>query len=525
MRPYDDELTLEELDEQIDWRVRAPRPLPAGQSSPTTQLLQDLRRLYENEQGDEQSVEVVRQRLAENGAVPASPRRRSRPAGSPPSQPNAWQPLLQGDNQPRRRWSLAQRVTAIAAAAVLVVVVGGLAVGLILVRQHNSGTTPRTTATPGQEAVASPTTSATIPPQTLAYIGSDGNVWTMSWPGGSPKQLTTAAQGPGTYSGLAWSPDGSMLAFAKGIGSGASASLIVLKPDGTVVTRVTMQNPLYNSIPFIWSPDSTMIAYRVGGDGTYLPDGTYDGTLVLVDAHTGKTVKTVTYVAGGSGCGGGGPMSDLASELWTVHHVDFGRYGGDVFSWSADQRSMLVTENCSPHGQVGQVDLSTGNISYTVPLQGSYQPGGNLIVGYWNDGTLGLTDLSGNHVRALVKADSQGTQLGFPVWTRDGKAIYYEHDDGIVRIGVDGSNQRQVLAGKAVDSQGNETVLVVPHPSPDGHLLLYLQVTGSTRTPDDGSGTPQPTPTIPLTARWYVAQADGTNPIPLPQGIAEAAWQ
>ena len=69
-----------------------------------------------------------------------------------------------------------------------------------------------------------------------------------------------------------------------------------------------------------------------------------------------------------------------------------------------------------------------------------------MIVGLWKDGTLGLTDLSGNHVRALVKAEpfvqpqTYMTLLGFSAWSPDGKTIYYEHDDSIAQIGVDGSN-------------------------------------------------------------------------------------
>ena len=359
----------------------------------------------------------------------------------------------------------------------------------------------------------------------------------MKWPGGTPVQLTTAARGPNTYFGLAWSPDGSLLAFAKGLTPGAttSASIIVLKPDGTLVTNVPMQTPYTYGIPFIWSPDSTMIAYRsFSANPTYQNDGTFLGSLIVVDVHSGKTVKTVTYAAGGSGCGGGGPMSDLGQEIWTVHHRNYGLNEGDIFLWSPDPHSILVSEDCDQYGPAGQVDLSTGKVNYAIPTAGGYQPRGNLIVGLWKDGTLGVTDLSGNHVRALVKAEpfvepqTYMTLVDHSVWSSDGKSIYYEHDDGIGQVGVDGSNPHQMLKGTALDSDENATVLLLPSPSPNGQFLLYLKATGSNRVGNDGgSGDPTPvaTPTIPLTTRWYVAQADGKNPVALPSGITEVAWQ
>ncbi|HLZ21664.1 MAG TPA: hypothetical protein VKQ30_06045, partial [Ktedonobacterales bacterium] len=47
----------------------------------------------------------------------------------------------------------------------------------------------------------------------LAYIGAGGNIWRLSLPEGSTVQLTTDARPAAVvYSGLAWSPDGKLLA-------------------------------------------------------------------------------------------------------------------------------------------------------------------------------------------------------------------------------------------------------------------------------------------------------------------------
>ena len=529
--PHDDQLfTPDEVDEQIAWLERASRVQPP---TPNTRVIQGLHRLYDNEQSDAHSVDAVWQRLLERGAVPALQPERARRSGPPRRQrdsgppPQAYAPAA-----PARR-GLSTRLLAISAAALLVVVVSGLVAAIILVRQHGPVVANQATATPGQQPgqTAQPTQPPQPHPPEVAYIGSDKNVWLMIWPGGTPKQLTTDAKyGDSFFSGLAWSPDGSLLAVAKGTFD--KASIVILKPDGTLVVSIPLSGQQrVNTIPFAWSPDSTMIAYRAPGDSeTFLPDGAYNGKLVLVDAHTGKTVKSVTYEAGGSGCGGGGPFAPLGQALWTVHHSDFGR-SVDLFAWSPDGRSMLVAGNCNPNGPVAQVDLSTSVTRNHYPFYGSYQPGGNLILGYWNDGTLGLTDLAGNHIRALVKSEPYVNppqyiiRLGLATWTNDGQTIYYEHDDGIGRVGVDGSNPRQVVAGTALDSQDNATVQLVPSASPDGKMLLYLQVRGSNRAVDTGDPTPQPTPTIPLTTQWYVAQADGNNPVPLPQGISNVVWR
>lgn len=416
------------------------------------------------------------------------------------------------------------RIVTIAAAVLLVAVIGSLVAGIILVRQHGPVVANQPTVRPGQTAQS--TQSPLLSGPEIAYIGSDNNVWVMTWPGGTPKQLTTDAQGRSIYYGLAWSPNGSLLAFKEGAIGNSAGSIIIMKPDGSLVVKAPLQVDTPNEIPFAWSPDSRMVAFR--GEATLDPAGSkYVRKLLLLDAHTGNIVKTLTYdEAGGGGCGGGGG-SDLLYEIWRVEHAGF-EIPKDDFVWSPDGHSLLLTRippgNCAG-GQGIQINLDTGKTDAPYPFIGSYQPGGNLILGYWSDGTLGLTDLSANHVRALVGPEAYVnpprylTLLGAAAWASDGQSIYYEHDDSIWQIGVDGSNPHRVVAGTALDSQQNATVQLVPSPSPDGHMLLYFQVRGSNRGVDD------PAPTIPLTSQWYIAHADGSNPQPLPQGISDVVWR
>lgn len=531
---YQTPFSAEEIDEQIDFATQRLRSKPASAMPiPDLRLIEDIQRAYPADDEEmARALERVRRQLAQSAPdVGEGQSGQRRGHARRPDQGYSLESLP--PRMPpggRQRRSFPARLVALAAAVLLVAVIGGLVAGIILVRQHSPVVSNQPTTQPGQ--TAQPTQPPT--PQEIAYIGSDNNVWVMTWPGGTPKQLTNDAQGSAAYSSPVWSPDGSLLAVAKGA-STHNGSMVIMKPDGTVVVNVPLPALNPYDIPFAWSPDSTMLAFR--GEVTSIDPTNFIGTreILLLDAHTGKTVNnTLTYQVGGvSGCGGGGPTSDLMVAIWQADH--FSIYEPeDAFDWSPDGHSLLFTRTalgtCS-RGQGIEVDLSTGATNAPYPLVGSYQPGGNLILGYWSDGTLGLTDLSANHVRALVKPESSANPpqymvtLGRAAWANDGQTVYYEHNDSIWQIGADASNPHQVIAGTAFDSQDNATVQLLPRPSPDGHMLLYLQITGSGRSVDSGDPTPQPTPTIPLTSRWYVAQADGSNPMPLPQGVKEAVWR
>jgi Tol biopolymer transport system component len=370
----------------------------------------------------------------------------------------------------------------------LVVVVGGLVAGLILVRH------------PGSQ-VANP------PPTEIAYIGSDGNVWEMSWPGGTPKQLTTDAQANSvSYRGPTWSPDGSVLAVERVSGQGAE--LIVLAPDGSVTWHAALPETIYNT-PFAWSPDGRQMAYRA-------PSPQFaKGEIVLVNAQTGKTVKTLTYTSNQGGCGGGG-YPPLMEAILLAHHSN----RLDTFVWSPDQQNILVSQGCDDD-TAEAVNVNTGAQTPNFPIGAHYQPGGTLLLGLWSDGTLGLTDVSAKPVRSLLKAPltvpGYDISLGASAWSPDGKVVYFEHNNSIWRINADGTGAQELIAGTADDAQKNATAVFAPSILPDGKLL-YAKAQGSDNV--DSAGV-SPTPVT----QWYIAQADGSHQQPLPQGISDVVWR
>ncbi|MGH2515707.1 MAG: hypothetical protein ACRDHP_08630, partial [Ktedonobacterales bacterium] len=94
-----------------------------------------------------------------------------------------------------------------------------------------------------------------------------------------------------------------------------------------------------------------------------------------------------------------------------------------------------------------------------------------------------------------------------------GSQVYYEHADGIWRIGADGSGAHAIVAGTPLDSQHAATVELAPAVSPDGRMLAYCELQGAD------------TPTGPIARTWYLAAPDGSNPAILPDITTEAVWQ
>jgi len=411
--------------------------------------------------------------------------------------------------------------------AVAVVATGSVAIAAATGHNPLAGVFHSNTSNTGSGAGRSPTPTP-LPPPEVTYIGGDGNIWDMTLPKGTPKQLTTDAVvgNPNngvagiSYSGLAWSPDGKQLAAVRSASTGGSAELFVLKPDGTLLWKQPM--PAMSFGPALWSPDGKSLAYRVSTDQFDQNTGDFFGNIVMVDAQTGATEKTVTYNDGPGGCGGGGYPS-LQNLISAAHHANGGI---DTFSWSPDGQEMLVAYDCL-EGEAALVTLSNGTTTVGYPEGASFQPGGHYILGtgvYNQPLQLILTDLAGKQVRVLASRTGQSGNsptyaeyLGLGAWSSDGQTVYYEYQDGIWRVKVDGSGAQQIIAGTQI-SNGVATAELNPSPSPDGKWLLYLKASGDAVDYNN-----------PATAQWEIAQADGSGAVALPQGAVqysdEAIWR
>jgi WD40 repeat protein len=382
---------------------------------------------------------------------------------------------------------------------------------LALVGCAPTGSTPAAMPTPQPPALE------------LTYIGSDGNVWQMAWPGGTPEQFTNDAQANQVrYSGLAWSPDGARLAVLRETGplGNPTADLLVLfAPDGRKLAQVTLSGQPENT-PLAWSPDGKLIAYRTETGQLDPVSGSIKGRLTILDAQTAAAQQTLLYDKGpGGGCGGAFPP--LQNAVMAAHNA----YASvDTFAWTPDQQGLLLARGCGNTGGV-LVDLRTGKTTPGYPAGASYQPGSNLLIlGQWHNHatiTLGLADATGAQQKTLVSetvpqnGPPYDTLIGVATWSRDGQTIYYEHDNSIWSVGANGSNNHQIVAGAPNDSHNQATVVMLPRLSPDGSLLLYLQLRGANGAPGSSS----------VTSQCYVARPDGSHAAPLPPGATGAVWR
>ena len=373
-------------------------------------------------------------------------------------------------------------------------------------------------------SASTPQTSASTPTATapqaaapeLTFLGSDGNVWEMAWPQGTPKQLTTDAADQVRYSGLAWSPDGSKLAVLRETGplhNPTADALVLLSPTGQSLGNFSLSSQPYNT-PFAWSPDGTLIAYRTSTTRFDPNTGDIIGRLTIISASDGSTNQTLLYDNGGGGCGGAG-FSPLLIAMMAAHNA---YQGLDTFTWTPDQKGLLVSRGCGNNAS-SLVDLGTQQTTDGYPENASYESGNNqTIVGQWTTNTadiLGLTDASGNPQKTLLSVTANSSTIGVATWSPDGQTIYFERGFGIWSVRADGSNVRQVEAGQPTDSEGNASALMLPSVSPDGSLLAYLQLHGDNTSLGTGS----------VTVVCYVAQSDGSHATTLPVGATAIVWR
>ncbi|HLZ22668.1 MAG TPA: hypothetical protein VKQ30_11155 [Ktedonobacterales bacterium] len=347
----------------------------------------------------------------------------------------------------------------------------------------------------------------------LAYIGAGGNIWRLSLPEGSTVQLTTDARPAAVvYSGLAWSPDGKLLAALRITHSNQNenAQLVVLRADGQNMLQAPLLAAPYGR-PFAWSPNSRYIAYRILAART----SSSQALLVLLDARSGALHKALTYPFQ-QGCRG-----RYTTLLAAINQLHFTGSGIDTFGWTPDGNAMLASASCANDASL-RIDLSSGTFTSGYPRGAVFQPGGNLLLGVWGAGSstpvLELRDGTNALVRDLVTGSATSAArypilAGQAVWTANGSQIYYEHADSIWRIDADGSNAHAIVTGTALDTQHTATVELAPAVSPDGRMLIYCELKGT----DTASGTVERT--------WYLAAPDGANSAVLPDVTTEAVWQ
>jgi len=162
----------------------------------------------------------------------------------------------------------------------------------------------------GDQTVDIPDSEHQMPPQ-LAYL-SDGNLWLVDIPSGTPIQLTES----GDLFSFAWSPDGSQIATFNG------KSLCQLNTDGKNAGCIDLKLDEYQSEilrEIVWSPDSAEITLwnrinpwdelAIGwiivplnsvDDIIYIIDPVDWGAVLSADNEPGGVTGTAKYLADGT---------------------------------------------------------------------------------------------------------------------------------------------------------------------------------------------------------------------------------
>lgn len=162
MTSEDRPFTPDEIDARIDHSSPADAPPPADQ-----RLMQSLHALYSTEaQEMTDALERGRERLSQHLASLHAPQQRDGPASNVVpmfTEGQSARPSLQQGSLSIRRWPL--RLASLAAAVLLVVLIGSLVAGLVLVRHNTAGTISK----PGVTTQPSATTTS-APAQENLYL-------------------------------------------------------------------------------------------------------------------------------------------------------------------------------------------------------------------------------------------------------------------------------------------------------------------------------------------------------------------
>ncbi|MBA2393875.1 MAG: PD40 domain-containing protein [Ktedonobacteraceae bacterium] len=238
-------------------------------------------------------------------------------------------------------------------------------------------------------------------------------------PGVQPSTVWNSTTGATILSSLAWSNDGTMLAFAADPAGTTQPGLYIYTISNNTVHTVALPTPGSVSHP-VWSPDSIRIAFAMtrNGNSTVLDYNTQNqGVLTLqsginTQTNVGDTILTLKW----------SPDITTPALTWStglighIHNIWIQRVG--------------IGGNAKP------TLLASG--TYT---QADYNPAGHTGIGSWlvvpdNAGVAG--DITRIDISGLITRLTMGKQASTAQWSPDGNAIDYfatlAHGTGMLHV-------------------------------------------------------------------------------------------
>ena len=294
-------------------------------------------------------------------------------------------------------------------------------------------------ATPAAVAIALEATAVPGARGLLAFLSQrDGNeeIYLAGTSGAAPVRLVSS---PADESGIAWSPDGSRIAFVSGaeLMSARNAEIYVVDlatlAPGAAPARLT-SNQAGDYSP-AWSPDGSRIAFVSERDG--------NADIYVMNAD-------------------GSAPTRLTSNAWRDTRPAWSPDGSRIAFVSGDERTDIYVIDADGSGQVKLTD------SFATDQDPAWSPDGTRIAFVSGDmnAEIHVIDANGSENRRLTSASGLDVS---PAWSPDGRTIAFRsHRDGdseIYLLGADGSDQVNLTNHPADDE--------FPAWSPDGRTIAF----------------------------------------------------
>jgi Tol biopolymer transport system component len=269
-----------------------------------------------------------------------------------------------------------------------------------------------------------------------------------------PRQLTQQRSRHHWVNGVAWSPDGSKIAYSggsRGWDDNAYDHLWVIRAGGGLARRLT-RNREDDWSP-AWSPNGRKLAFDRQGDG-------YNWIYVVNADGTGLRKLTANF-----------NYHPTWSPDGRITYVN----GRGIWVMSADGSGKRLLAWV-------RIEIT----GYMVPPPATWSPDGTRVA-YTTGTALWVMDADGTHRRKLYGDPKRETRE--PVWSPDGKTIAWSQGEGDLEVFVidaDGSGLRNLTDNERIQDEA-------PAWSSNGRALAFVR-----RTLDDKTDV-------------YVMNADGSG--------------
>jgi Tol biopolymer transport system component/DNA-binding winged helix-turn-helix (wHTH) protein len=192
--------------------------------------------------------------------------------------------------------------------------------------------------------------------------------------------------------------------------------------DGT--ERIQLTGPPFSPKSAIWSPDGTRILFEDTSSGEF--------AIYAVSSQGGAPLRLIPD----------GPRPQV-DPTWNPD--------GTQVAYCTDQR-FLPNSKSLTMSETHILDLASHAVTTLPPFIDGFfsprwSPNGRLIVGMTvSQAGLALFDLQTRQYRSLLKLPDKNPQsIGWNTWSRDGRYVYFETRDAIMRIPVTGGKPEKLI--------------------------------------------------------------------------------